>query len=218
VKAGGGWRLLDITWAGGYVNSDDQYVKHFSGGYFFTDPSEFVLSHWPLDAMWQLLDHPITKSEFYKEQRPPGSLSMNFSDSISGYLRQNAKQRQYTDLLHFHRYDPENRIYTMGCDQYVYNNAANYFNKAVLYFEDYAAYARRLQGKEIGLAEVKKCIRLLADPKKYLEEGLLYAGTQTFFHPEIKQKFDVMVQSSSKKLVEVNSFLDGYRKMQAALR
>jgi hypothetical protein len=168
--------------------------------------------------MWQLLDHALTKSEFYKEQKSPGSMYMNYPDSIASYLRLKENEKEYTDLRHYLRYDPENRMYKEGCDHYIYNKAATHFNKAALYFEDYTAYARKLKGKAIGLPEVKKCIRLLNEPKKHLEEGLQYSDKQTFYLETVKEKFDLMVQTSNKRLVEINSYLESYRKMQAALK
>ena len=218
VRVHGTWQLLDITWAGGFVDHRNNYVKKFSGKFFLAPPARFVQTHWPLDAMWQLLEYPVTKEEFLGDKKAAPAARFNFNDSIGVYLKLSPANREYADLLHYHRNDPGNPIYTQGCDHYVYNRSASLFNLAMLYFEDYMAYARSLQGKEIGMSEVKKCMRLLEEPKRNLEQGLKFAEGKTFFHEENRTQFDQMVQKSAKLLVQLNGYMGEYRKMEAALR
>ena len=65
---GYGWKLLDVTWAAGYMSRDIDgnlcFIKSYSEHYIFTDPSEFILDHFPLDCSWQLLRHTVTKRDF----------------------------------------------------------------------------------------------------------------------------------------------------------
>ena len=167
--------------------------------------------------MWQLLWHPVTKESFVNGNLKPVDYRMNFNDSITAYLAMDPANREYVDYQHYHRYDPDNRIYTQGSDHFVYNKAATWFNKAGLYFDDYMEYARTLKGKEIGTTEVKRCIRLLEDPKKHLEAGLKFSAGKKFFHEDVRTRFTQMEQTAGKRLVEINGFLDTYRKMLAAL-
>lgn len=64
VKADGAWRLLDCTWGAGAVDPDGRYRKRFEPYYFFTPPREFLLSHYPLDSRWQLVDPAASLAEF----------------------------------------------------------------------------------------------------------------------------------------------------------
>jgi hypothetical protein len=58
------WRLADVTWASGYVSSyTNEYVKKYDNYYFLTRPKDFILSHYPEDPRWTLLD----KTPFLKE-------------------------------------------------------------------------------------------------------------------------------------------------------
>lgn len=58
VKIDGQWRLLDATWgAGGFEGRT--WVQRFNPHFFLTSPAEMVLSHFPVDAAWQLLDEPM---------------------------------------------------------------------------------------------------------------------------------------------------------------
>ena len=65
VMIGGHWRLMDPTWGAGYLDPQRmQFVRRFQEHYFLTDPSAFVFDHLPEDSQWQLLDHPITASQY----------------------------------------------------------------------------------------------------------------------------------------------------------
>lgn len=64
VRINGSWYLVDSTWGAGYVDDQGKFVREFDGHYFMTPPSEFVYDHLPEDAGWQLLDKPVSKSDF----------------------------------------------------------------------------------------------------------------------------------------------------------
>ena len=65
VKLHGSWYLVDATWDAG---SSDQvaFKKKYSTSYLFTPPDQFVISHFPDVAKWQLLEHPLTRAEFFR--------------------------------------------------------------------------------------------------------------------------------------------------------
>jgi transglutaminase/protease-like cytokinesis protein 3 len=67
VKINGSWYLIDCTWGAGYIDDDKKYVRRFDDHYFMTPPSEFIYDHFPEDSRWQLLEHPLSKSEFEKQ-------------------------------------------------------------------------------------------------------------------------------------------------------
>jgi len=58
------WYLMDSTWGAGYVSGEGKYVRRFDDHFFMTPPSQFIYSHFPEDAPWQLLDKPVSKQEF----------------------------------------------------------------------------------------------------------------------------------------------------------
>ncbi len=63
VKIDGKWYLLDSTWGAGYVDGRN-YIQKFSKHYFLTPPEKFIYDHLPEDSKWQLLDSPISESEY----------------------------------------------------------------------------------------------------------------------------------------------------------
>lgn len=67
VQVGGEWKLMDPTWATGYVDSDTgKFTREFKDHYFFTEPEDFILHHLPANPEWQLLDQPVSSQEFYR--------------------------------------------------------------------------------------------------------------------------------------------------------
>lgn len=68
VKLDGRWRLIDVTWGAGYIDDDtDKFIRRYSPGFFDTPPELFVLNHLPDEEQWQLLDEPVSKSDFKKQ-------------------------------------------------------------------------------------------------------------------------------------------------------
>jgi len=64
VQINGYWRLLDASWGAGHVDKGGNFVKHFEEHYFLTEPEEFIYGHYPDATRWQLLDRPVSLSEF----------------------------------------------------------------------------------------------------------------------------------------------------------
>lgn len=60
VRLNGKWYLFDVTWA---RDSLDKRVHYF---FFKTDPHIFILSHYPLDYKWSLLEKHYSLDEFMK--------------------------------------------------------------------------------------------------------------------------------------------------------
>lgn len=55
VKVNGKWKLIDVTWgAGGIANGSRNFAFKFDDKYFFTDPDQFFLNHFPADKKWLL--------------------------------------------------------------------------------------------------------------------------------------------------------------------
>jgi transglutaminase-like putative cysteine protease len=64
VRVPGRWLLLDCTWAAGVLNERGGYEAAFDPYFFDVPPSELILTHFPADPQWQLLDPPLTQEAF----------------------------------------------------------------------------------------------------------------------------------------------------------
>lgn len=63
VKINNEWQLVDATWAAGYA-INNQWKKHFTEYYYFTNPKELLRTHYPDNTSWQLLQKPISKKAY----------------------------------------------------------------------------------------------------------------------------------------------------------
>ncbi len=68
VKLEGQWYLVDCTWGAGYIDEQQKFVTRPNDFYFLPDPEQLIITHFPRNARWQLLDPPITRRTF--EQFP----------------------------------------------------------------------------------------------------------------------------------------------------
>ncbi|MAP80263.1 MAG: hypothetical protein CL526_04150 [Aequorivita sp.] len=57
VKIDGQWQLLDLTWAISYGNN-----KAMDDFWIFTNPTNFIYTHYPLEPKWTLLENDETVS------------------------------------------------------------------------------------------------------------------------------------------------------------
>lgn len=73
VRIDGRWGLVDPTWGSGFVKGS-RFEPHFSWNYFLIGPDELVLSHYPEEKRWQLLDRPLSRSDFERLPQVPGNL------------------------------------------------------------------------------------------------------------------------------------------------
>lgn len=85
VKLNGNWRIIDPTWVAGYVTGDiddpqTRFVREFNEAYYFTEPSKFILNHYPTQAQHQLL---LTVMDEKKFKNAPLFLGGYMKDSIS---------------------------------------------------------------------------------------------------------------------------------------
>jgi hypothetical protein len=68
VKIEGRWQLLDSTWGAGGLNGKE-FKKRYNEYYFLTPSEQLVLTHFPTDSKWQLLDTLVSRQEFEKWRR-----------------------------------------------------------------------------------------------------------------------------------------------------
>lgn len=64
VKIDSAWKLVDVTWASGYLNFSNDFVQKQNDEYFFTPPERFIRDHYPEELAWTLLPQPPVLSEF----------------------------------------------------------------------------------------------------------------------------------------------------------
>ena len=91
VKIGAEWLLLDATWAASYVPLKNSSNRLKFESYFLVTPRQFIKSHLPGDPRWQLLDYPISYTQFQSGLTTP-------SDSVLGYYHFMDSIEQFINL------------------------------------------------------------------------------------------------------------------------
>ena len=64
VLIDGKWQLVDCTWGAGYLGESRRFVKRFTEFFFLSPPQMLILSHFPQDPQWQLLDPQWSRDQF----------------------------------------------------------------------------------------------------------------------------------------------------------
>jgi transglutaminase/protease-like cytokinesis protein 3 len=65
VRIDGYWYLLDMLMCVGKVEKNT-FIKKSNEDYFLPPPIEFIKTHLPMHASWQLLENHVSLEEFYK--------------------------------------------------------------------------------------------------------------------------------------------------------
>ena len=69
----GEWRLIDPTWGAGVINGR-AFEPRFTWEFFLVEPGELILSHYPEEPEWQLIDAPLARHEFERMRAVPRTL------------------------------------------------------------------------------------------------------------------------------------------------
>jgi hypothetical protein len=73
MHIGGQWRLIDPSWGAGHINGRT-FEPRFTWDYFLVAPDELILSHYPEDVAWQLIDAPLDRRDFERMHLVPRTL------------------------------------------------------------------------------------------------------------------------------------------------
>lgn len=81
MHIGGEWRLIDPTWGAGVINGRT-FEPRFTWEFFLVPPDELILSHFPEETQWQMVDTMLTRTEFERMRAVPRTmLGAGFSAS-----------------------------------------------------------------------------------------------------------------------------------------
>lgn len=116
VEIDGEWHLVDATWGSGYINSETKFVRSFNEKFFLGEPKDFILTHLPIDPMWQLLKCPLTIENFSKDSISVKKIiskensCFDYKDSILKFLELPREEQVLKTAINSHRFNPENKL------------------------------------------------------------------------------------------------------------
>jgi hypothetical protein len=206
VKVDNNWQLVDVTWANNYM-ADGEYNKAFNGKYFMEAPETFLKDHLPLDPMWQLINKPLTKNGFF-ENSEERIFDFNYRDSIASYLTDDAKERHYLDIQHYHAYDPGNLRFSRALDVIHNNTAAHFLLDATSNYLKYVDFFSNEFSEETAYNDCKKASALLSESRTNLTRTINYLRDKTAITEEFNKNFDEIRNTARTNLEMVNRNLE----------
>jgi hypothetical protein len=106
------WKLMDATWAAGVIENG-RFRRKFDDSYFFTNPKDFVVSHLPLDPMWQLLTEPVSKLDFVSRKISKLTDKSDFfayQDTLNHFLKLDAESQALDSYSRALRFSPDDTV------------------------------------------------------------------------------------------------------------
>ncbi|CAF3037277.1 unnamed protein product [Rotaria sp. Silwood2] len=58
------WYLIDSTWGSGYLDKHKLFKRHLNPYYFLSRPDQMIYNHLPENEIWQLLQRPISRTQY----------------------------------------------------------------------------------------------------------------------------------------------------------
>jgi hypothetical protein len=212
VKCDSVWRLIDLTFAIGYMNEKGEFKRRISGDYFLVKPETFIKDHLPLDPAWQLSKTPVSKKYFFDNDSTAGkyfSSEFNFNDSIEALLKKKGFERNYQMLLNYQRYDRDDKHYSRNLDIFVNNYVLNQLTVSGIYFEDFVAFYNSTLTKNKTKANCSKALQMLGSSDKHLKEAERMLSSKRAFTEEFAPVWKDLAENirKNKKAIANNSAL-----------
>jgi len=219
------WELFDPTWGAGYI-LNGKYVRRLSNVFFNTLPEEFIKSHNPFDPIWQLLNYPITNSEFVQNKITINTKKpfVNFKDSIDVFKKLSIVEQLQASNRRMKENGIENSIlqkrYTDIVSQIgrnlkgemidIYNQAVLKCNEGGNDLNEFINY----RNKQFTPIKPDPVIKLMVDRiEDSFSASRILLNKMTYSDPSIeslKQQLIKSIETATENLNEQKKFLDKY--------
>ncbi len=174
------WCHVDASMHHGYLNENYKFVRHPMSDFFCHKASDFVISHFPHDPMWQLLEYPHNMSDFVKGRfELQGKLMYNFKDSLNNYVNKTIPERKEIDVLRYFKNETVISLHDKNLKLYNYDKAADKMELGIKYYDKYF---------EIGKNKLSK-YPLKSDWKIAKE----YLNKSEFYFNETEKLLDLLI-------------------------
>lgn len=120
------WHALDATWGSGFLKGD-VFIKKRTDHYFLPDPDALILTHLPVDPIWQLLKRPVTLYQFHSKLRSTITTDWNFVDSINVFLTSDAVEKIKSQIRRLAEFGNNSEV-TSTYFNYLKSKELEYYN------------------------------------------------------------------------------------------
>lgn len=139
IKINGEWKLIDVTWGSGYGDSQTgKFVANYTDIYFFTNPDDFFLNHFPEEEKWLLTDktaEDFAKLPYFYDYYLESGIELH--EPINGLL--NPSHDKYLNVI----IDGED----VGIIEYTFDRGKSYNNAQPTIKNGKAIYKIKARGK-----------------------------------------------------------------------
>lgn len=219
------WCFFDPTWgAGGVMNG--RFVRKLNNLYFNTKPEDMIISHYPFDPMWQLLQYPVNNVDFIagKINIDPKKPLFNYTDSILMFEKQSKKDQLTTTIRRMKKGGLSNELlvneYSMITSRLniyrkndmidFYNSGVEKYNNAVAEFNDFIAYRNNQFRPTKSDAVIKLMLEntenSTAECRRLIDQ-IVYADPSV---ESMKNSLEKMLNNLEKAVAEQREFLNKY--------
>lgn len=202
------WHFVDVVWGAGYMDGK-QFMAKINTFYFLAGGRDLVKTHHPADPIWQLVESPITLSQFCdkKFQYTSHEPKWNCHDSIDVWLKAEPISRTKATLSRLKANGLHNEYlqeYFMLLEDFVkeqyklkFMSAIDHYNSAVNLLNDYLNYKNNKFKPVKPDAEIKPMLDVV-------ESELTKSDS---LYKQIPKEMDSPMQKSIDQNVKNNSFL-----------
>ncbi len=175
------WYLLDNTWGAGYIDSDtERFKRRFEEKYFMTEPSQFVLDHYPHDPLFQMMENPVTWEVWQEDEsaiqaylnKKNNPLFAALIDSLDYFNSLEGNEKVFNTAFRSLSFDPQNGYANFVVANYYYDEAKVDFD---LYRKDSEPYT--MNPKKLTEKKIKSWSRIISRSQEKLEKARGYLET-----------------------------------------
>lgn len=233
VNIYGKWQIIDPTWGAGHL-INGKFVRELNNNFFDSKPDKMIQTHCPFDPMWQLLNFPISNSDFIsgKSKADNKTQEWNFNDSIASYEKQDTITREIVtlkrmerngiinNLLSQHALELKKNIENAKRNQSVgvFNEAVNTINEGINNLNSFISYRNNQFNP---LKEDTEILQMLENVTTCINKTKQQIKNIKFKDASITNsivQLEELIENTEKNLAEQKTFLDKYLSTPKLLR
>ena len=187
------WKLIDVTWGGGYINEKGSYVQTLNEEMYFAKPDKFIFKHLPADPIWQLNEVTINTQIFKLDSNKikdyllkPKNSNINYKDTLKNYETLDSLPKLLNSYYRMAKYNSE--------------SADGYYKLSWYYFTKSWKQMNLLNDISIQ-KDKKRAVPIAKESLEYINKAENYLfkviAIDSDYENEINQKLKIIKQNKN---------------------